>query len=284
MSSKTLNCVSEQFNIDDPVKIIVDFLPRLLKQNKHFDIRDIKKAIISLVNERYIKKIQENISTFFELHLGINIVNSNRSNGWQINVDSLKSNYIPSLAEYLILHLYDLAKKMNVKSTKLTPKEDQKLYKTATDIYDIIWHKLSEGEKTTVKGRLTNVKEIKGEDPKMPFAYLKLMNSENQELIIQVRSNKYQKSLQKIHSGKGEVVAIQGQVQYDVRRNQNIVILDDIMEAIKEELYDFEVDQVNYKKFNKKLDGYMNDMICFEFKVTDVIDQNHTQGKILSFK
>lgn len=50
------------------------------------------------------------------------------------------------------------------------------------------------------------------------------------------------------------------------------------------ELFRFEVDKANYEKFYKKFDGYMNDMICFEFKVTDVIDRNHTQGKILSFK
>ena len=56
------------------------------------------------------------------------------------------------------------------------------------------------------------------------------------------------------------------------------------MEDIYEEMYDFEVDKANYKKFKSKLNRFINEIICFEFMVTNVIDPNHTQGEILSFK
>jgi hypothetical protein len=47
-------------------------------------------------------------------------------------------------------------------------------------------------------------------------------------------------------------------------------------------IYDFEVDKANYRKFKKKLERAIDDKIRFEFKVTNVIDPNHTQGEITS--
>jgi hypothetical protein len=50
------------------------------------------------------------------------------------------------------------------------------------------------------------------------------------------------------------------------------------------EPYDFEVDKANYRKFKKKLKRVIDDKIRFEFKVTNVIGPNHTQGKIISLQ
>jgi hypothetical protein len=228
LSSKIIKCVAEQFKMKDPINTMLDLLPRLLDQNKNFNIKDIEKTLINLINRRNVDKIKENISSYFETHLGLSIVSYKRSESGQILVDSLKTTYIPSLAEYLILHLYNLAKEISRESPNLPPSEDQGIYSFATDTYEIIWHKLSEGERATVKGKLTNINVIKGKNPNMPFAYLKLMNPENQELIIQVGSKNYQRSMQSIHLGKGEDVAIHGPVQYSKRNDQNIVILFEI--------------------------------------------------------
>jgi hypothetical protein len=48
------------------------------------------------------------------------------------------------------------------------------------------------------------------------------------------------------------------------------------------EEYDFEIDKANYRKFKKKALRIIDDRIFFCFKVTNVIDSNHAQGKIIS--
>jgi len=54
------------------------------------------------------------------------------------------------------------------------------------------------------------------------------------------------------------------------------------MEDDNGELYDFEVDKYNYRKFRERFGRLMGDRIFFEFMVTNVIGPNHAQGKILS--
>ena len=61
------------------------------------------------------------------------------------------------------------------------------------------------------------------------------------------------------------------------------------MEDYYNELYDFEVDKANYRKFRKKLDRVMDEYINFKFRVTRIqspnqnLGPNYTQGKILGF-
>jgi hypothetical protein len=229
LSSKIISRVSEQFKIENPIKTMENLLPRLLDQNKYFKLEDIVRTLISLITERSINKIQEDLPSYFETFLGLKIVSFKRSEGGRIFVNSLKSDYILSLAEYLILHLYNLAKETSIRSKKDPRIKDSDLYSIATDTYEIIWHKLSIGEKMMVKGKLINVNIIKGKGPDSDYAYLKLMNPDNQEITIQVSSKNYKSSIQNIHLGKGKDVAIYGPVQYNKRKNQNIVILFEIV-------------------------------------------------------
>lgn len=227
LSDKMLNCVCKEFKIKDPIKTMSELLLKLLDQYKYYNIKDIERTLINMINRRNIDSIREDVCALYGRAFGYNIVSFNKSNFDQFNVDSLKSTYIPSLAEYLILHLYNLAKEIS-RALLLPPSVVQEIYTYATDTYEIIWHKLSVGEKIYVKGRLTNINVIDGKDIKMPFAYLKLMNSDHQELTIQVGSKNYESSIQKIHLGKSEDVGIYGAVQYNKKNDLNIVSLYEI--------------------------------------------------------
>lgn len=65
----------------------------------------------------------------------------------------------------------------------------------------------------------------------------------------------------------------------DILGRQNAIME---MEDDNGESFDFEIDKSNYNMFKKKLEKVMMDRIFFIFEVSNVVNLNHTQGKIKS--
>lgn len=192
VSNKILQCVSTQFKLPTPLNTVVDILSKLFEKYSEFKITDLEDLLIKAIEIKNLKDLQGNLPSFLDDYFQKTVPTLTENGSSEISLEYLESLYFPSLAEYFVLHLFDISKLLRKDVDKLELHDERILSGKITDTYELVWHLRAEGKMITVKGKLVHSVQRTKLDTKLPSGTVTLLNSEGQELIVVIGPNVYQ--------------------------------------------------------------------------------------------